>query len=173
MNTQMYVHLHTYVGVGKGGQSPPLDFEIWHFPIKVFARLCVVPGVGKIEISPLLSPLQKSFWPPLEKPLLAPPWNKSFRHGSENGFQSMSRLVTKIFCCSERRTEKNRKARASFWFWYTDKLSSVSTVIVVLTNHLILYRSMFGNWNCRNGSRECCIWEYLIRKTLPSSDRGC
>jgi len=56
------------MGVGRGqGGLCPLDFEIWHFSITLLAKKIVLVVSGaKIKFHHFWSPLEKSFWLPLE-----------------------------------------------------------------------------------------------------------
>jgi len=83
MSTEIHKK-HLGHGRRKGGEGRalgPLNFEIWYFPIKFVAKKVVfLVSSGQNEILPLLPPLQKSFWPLQENPLLAPGKNPSDAH---------------------------------------------------------------------------------------------
>ena len=58
--------IKSFRDMGVGGQGPQ-DIEIWHFPIKCFAKKVVFfVSSGENKILPLLAPLQIYFWPPLD-----------------------------------------------------------------------------------------------------------
>ena len=76
----MTVHLLVTLADGrrKGGRedlSPPLDFDMCHFPIAIFTKKSFSTFERKNQISSSLltfGPLEKSFWLPMEKSTVGP-----------------------------------------------------------------------------------------------------